>query len=46
MISEKNKQAAFEAVKTTPYLKLLGIELVEIDTEKVVMSLEMQEKLR
>lgn len=46
MISEKNKQAAFEAVKTTPYLKLLGIELVEIEPEKVVMSLPMHEKLR
>lgn len=46
MISEENKQAAFEAVKTTPYLQLLGIELVEITEEKTVMSLAMQEKLR
>ncbi len=46
MISEENKQTAFEAVRNTPYLKLLGIELEEISEEKVVMSLEMQEKLQ
>ena len=46
MISEDNKQTAFEVVKTTPYLKLLGIELIEITEEKAVMSLTMQEKLR
>ncbi len=46
MISEQNKQQAFETVKTTPYLKLLGIELVEISEEKAVMSLAMQEILR
>jgi acyl-CoA thioesterase len=46
MISEENKQTALEVVRNTPYLKLLGIELEEIDEEKVVMSLTMQEKLR
>ena len=46
MINEQNKQTAFEVVKNTPYLKLLGIELVELESEKAVMSLEMQEKLR
>jgi uncharacterized protein (TIGR00369 family) len=46
MISEENKQAASEVVQNTPYLKLLGIKLEEISEEKVVMSLEMQEKLR
>ncbi len=46
MISEENKQTAFEVVKTTPYLKLLGVELIEITEEKAVMSLAMQEKLR
>lgn len=46
MINEENKQAATEVVKTTPYLKLLGVELVEITEEKTVMSLQMQEKLR
>ena len=46
MIDEQNKRAAFAVVKTTPYLKLLGIELVEFTEEKAVMSLEMREKLR
>jgi len=46
MITEENKQTAFEIVKNTPYLNLLGIELVEITKEKVVMSLEMRQKLR
>jgi len=46
MINEQEKQMAFEAVKSTPYLKLLGIELVEIERGKAVMRLEMQEKLR
>ena len=46
MINEQNKQTAFEVVKNTPYLKLLGIELVEFELEKAVMTLEMQEKLR
>ncbi|MGI8786141.1 MAG: PaaI family thioesterase [Pyrinomonadaceae bacterium] len=46
MIDEEKKRIAFETVKTTPYLKLLGIELVEIEKGRAVMSLEMQEKLR
>lgn len=46
MISEENKQTAFEVARTTPYLKLLGIELEEVTEERVVMSLTMQEKLR
>lgn len=46
MVDEENKQRAFGAVKTTPYLKLLGIELVEIENGRAVMSLEMREELR
>jgi len=46
MINEEIKQTALEVVRTTPYLKLLGIELEEFTQEKVVMSLAMQEKLR
>ena len=46
MIDEDKKKIAFETVKSTPFLKLLGIELVEISREKVVMQLPMQEKLR
>ncbi|MGI8467639.1 MAG: PaaI family thioesterase [Pyrinomonadaceae bacterium] len=46
MIDEEKKNVAFDVVKNTPYLKLLGIELVEISREKVVMRLPMREKLR
>ena len=46
MINEENKQQALQTVANTPFLQLLGIELVEISREKVVMSLEMQEKLQ
>lgn len=46
MIDEERKQRAFESVKTVPYLQLLGIELVEIEEGRAVMSLQMQEKLR
>jgi uncharacterized protein (TIGR00369 family) len=46
MTDEEKIQAAFNAVKTTPYLKLLGIELVEIERGRAVLSLPMQEKLR
>ena len=46
MIEEDKRNKAFEVVKNTPFLKLLGIELVEISLEKVVMQLPMQEKLR
>ena len=46
MNNEQKKQIAFEVVKNTPYLKLLGIELDEIDVGIAVMSLPMTEKLR
>ena len=46
MNDEQKKLMAFEVVKNTPYLKLLGIELDEIDFGKAVMSLPMTEKLR
>ncbi|MCY7377435.1 MAG: PaaI family thioesterase [Pyrinomonadaceae bacterium] len=46
MTNEEKKNLAFETIKTTPYLKLLGIEAVEFETGKAVLSLEMQEKLR
>lgn len=46
MVSEQDKQLAFETVKTTSYLKLLGIELIEIEVGQAVMSLQMHEKLR
>ncbi len=46
MVDEQNIKTAFEAAKTTPYLKLLGIELVELGAEIAVMSLEMKDDLR
>lgn len=46
MTDEEKRRLAFEGVKTTPYLNLLGIELVEIERERAVMSLQMQDKLR
>ncbi len=46
IVDEEKQKTAFEVVKNTPFLKLLGIELVEISREKVVMRLPMREKLR
>ena len=46
MIDEEKQQMAFEVAKNTPFLKLLGIELVEISREKAVMRLPPAEKLR
>lgn len=46
MTDEEKKNLAFEVVARTPFLKLLGIELIEISREKAVMRLPMQEKLR
>lgn len=46
MISESDVQKAFETVRTTPYLQLLGIELESIKEDEVVMSLEMRDELR
>lgn len=46
MLDEKDKQLIFEVVKTTPYLRHLGIELVEIEARKAVMKMPMREELR
>ena len=46
MTIEEKKKLAFETVKNTPYLKLLGIEAVEFEVGKAVLSLPMHEKLR
>ncbi len=37
---------AFEVAQNTPYLKHLGIELVEIEVGRAVMKLPMKEELR
>ncbi|MCY7348088.1 MAG: PaaI family thioesterase [Pyrinomonadaceae bacterium] len=46
MVNEQSIKTAFETAQTTPYLKLLGIELVELGAETAVMSLEMKDDLR
>lgn len=46
MVDEQSIKTAFEAAQATPYLKLLGIELVELGAETAVMSLEMRDDLR
>lgn len=46
MKTEEEKQQAFEVVKNTPYLKHLGIELVEISEGKAIMKLPMKNELR
>ena len=46
MVDEQSIKTAFEAAQATPYLKLLGIELIELGAETAVMSLEMRDDLR
>ncbi len=46
MTIEEKKTQAFETVRNTPYLKLLGIEAVEFEVGKAVLSLPMDDKLR
>ena len=46
MSNEKHPSEAFEVVKRTPYLKLLGIELIEISEGKAIMKLPMRDELR
>jgi uncharacterized protein (TIGR00369 family) len=46
MTIEEKKTLAFETVRNTPYLKLLGIEPVEFEFGKAVLTLPMHEKLR
>lgn len=46
MIEEKDKQLVIEVAKVTPYLRHLGIELVEIEAGKAVMRMPMREELR
>lgn len=46
MTIEEKKKRAFETIENTPYLKLLGIEAVEFEVGKAVLSLPMHEKLR
>jgi uncharacterized protein (TIGR00369 family) len=43
---EKDLETAFEVVRKTPYLRHLGIELVEFTEDFVVMKMPMKEDLR
>jgi uncharacterized protein (TIGR00369 family) len=45
-MDEKNIEIAFEVVRNTPYLRHLGIELVEIGEGTATMKLPMKEELR
>ena len=46
MTTLEKKNLAFETIKNTPYLELLGIEAVEFEIGKAVLCLPMHEKLR
>lgn len=46
MIEEKDKELVFEVAKKAPYLRHLGIELVEIEIGKAIMRMPMREELR
>lgn len=46
MTVEEKRKLAFETIKNTPYLTLLGIEAVEFEVGKAVLSLPMHDKLR
>jgi uncharacterized protein (TIGR00369 family) len=46
MSKERDQQSAFEVAQTTPYLRHLGIELVEVEAGKAVMRMPMKEELR
>jgi uncharacterized protein (TIGR00369 family) len=46
MIDEKYIEKAFEVVRNTPYLRHLGIELVEMSEGSAVMKMPMKEELR
>ena len=46
MSKEREKPTAFDVAGTTPYLRHLGIELVEISAGRAVMKLPMKDELR
>jgi acyl-CoA thioesterase len=45
-ITGSQKQKAFEAVKTIPFVNLLGMEMVELSNGEAIFKLEMREELR
>ena len=45
-ITEEQKQAAAESLRTVPYGRLLGFELVEISANEAKIKLQMRDELR
>lgn len=45
-ITESQKQRAFEAAKTIPFVNLIGMEMVELTSGAAIFKLEMREQLR
>lgn len=46
MINEDDKKLVFEVGKNVPYLRHLGIEVVEIEAGKAVMKMPMRKELK
>lgn len=46
MITSEQKELVRQVFKTIPYVNLLGMELVDIETPKAVVKLEMRDELR
>ena len=46
MITPEQKKLAHKVFKTIPYVNLLGMELVDIDSPKAVVSMKMRDELR
>jgi len=45
-ITESQKQRAFEAAKTIRFVRLIGMEMVELRDSEAIFKLEMREDLR
>ncbi|MBA3334891.1 MAG: PaaI family thioesterase [Acidobacteria bacterium] len=45
-ITESQKQRAFEAAKTIPFVNLIGMELTELGGGEAIFKLQMREELR
>lgn len=46
MITPEQKELVNAVFKTIPYVNLLGMELVEIETPKAIVKLDMRDELR
>ena len=45
-ITSEQKQTARDAFKKVPYLKLIGMELVDLNAGEAILSLQMRDELR